>query len=68
MKVKAINLSAHCDICKGPFEDYLFDAATRQGPWATMCSQCYVVYGRGLGTGRGQKFERTPEGWVKVEG
>jgi hypothetical protein len=49
-----------CDICKGPFDGTMYDAATTMGPWANMCSNCFAKYGRGdnsLGAGVGQKYK-----------
>jgi hypothetical protein len=55
-----------CDICKGngvktPAE---FDGATAMGPWAYMCLIHFMAFGRGLGTGRGQKLilRQNPKG------
>jgi hypothetical protein len=38
--------------------------------WGWLCSNCFQKYGSGLGTGRGQKYERTPpsERWVLTDG
>lgn len=48
------------------------DGATRRGPWANMCPDCYRTEGRGLGTGYGQKYEKQEiDGeikWVKTGG
>ena len=33
-----------------------FDGKTKDGPWANMCAVCFVKYGVGLGTGRGQRL------------
>lgn len=48
-----------CDVCNRPFTEedkYFFDAKTRQGPWACMCSRCFNLQGIGLGVGMGQKY------------
>ena len=31
-----------------------YDGKTAHGPWAYMCHYHFVLYGTGLGTGRGQ--------------
>lgn len=47
-------------------EEYFVDGKTQMGPWALMCPRCFKLYGVGLGTGRGQKYDsKTLE---KVEG
>ena len=41
------------------------------GPWATMCSECYmkVRAHAGLGTGLGQKYQRQDDGrFLKIRG
>lgn len=49
-----------CDICE--FVDGTkgitahFDGKTKGGPWANMCETHFVMYGVGLGTGRGQRL------------
>lgn len=47
-----------CDICKGAGRTVPagYDGATTFGPWAYMCVDCFVRYGRGLGLGRGQRL------------
>jgi len=55
-----------CDICRGTLGSVFYDGATKHGPWALMCHSCHRQHGRGLGTGRGQKYNtKTLE---KVEG
>lgn len=34
----------------------MYDAKTKQGPWANLCQECYDKWGVGLGTGLGQKL------------
>lgn len=51
-----------CDICHGPIDEWFVDGKTRFGPWGDMCKQCFGMYGIGLGTGKGQKYDaRTGE-------
>lgn len=50
-------------------EDTIIDGATTYGPWALMTPASHRMYGRGLGTGLGQKYEKQRDGkWLKVEG
>jgi hypothetical protein len=66
-----------CDICKGDlltpagagYEAVFIDGVTIMGPWANMCSSCHFDMGRGLGQGRGQKYELQENGrWLKIAG
>lgn len=43
-----------CDFCT---EQASYDGATSFGPWANMCNTHFVNFGKGLGTGLGQKLE-----------
>lgn len=49
-----------CDIHKyvkgKPGVPAAYDGATKGGPWANMCEECFAVEGVGLGTGRGQRL------------
>ena len=45
------------------------DGKLQRGPWAIMTPGNHRLHGVGLGTGRGQKYKKNPDGkWVKVEG
>lgn len=69
-----------CQMCDEPFDnelgEFLFDAATVQGPWAVMDETCFNTYSRRmLGEGYGQKYQLQPvaglpggRAWVKVDG
>jgi len=47
-----------CDFCHEIIKDEWFvDGATRFGPWAIMCPECFAKNGRGIGPGRGQKYD-----------
>jgi len=52
----------NCDIC-GELMSWIsnkqwwVDGATTMGPWANMCPRCFEKYGRGLGLGKGQKYD-----------
>lgn len=61
-----------CETCEQPMGDTMYDSAVgRGGPWACMCGNCFA-FGPGLGelgTGRGQKYEKQPDGrWLKTGG
>lgn len=50
-----------CDICRHVEsrirpERALYDAKTEFGSWANMCHDHMLVYGKGLGTGLGQRL------------
>jgi len=56
-----------CDLCGQSVEEcdavhlngrkFYADAKTRRGPWAYMCSQCWVLQGKPLGVGKGQLYD-----------
>lgn len=58
----------HCDVCCKPISKTFIDGKTVYGPWANMCCECHNKIGVGLGTGKGQKYERDGEAWIKVTG
>jgi len=59
----------HCDLCADPIRNVFIDGKTFKGPWATMDEKCHRNFGVGLGTGKGQKYEKQADGsWLKVEG
>ena len=39
-----------------------YDGKTTFGPWAYMCEACFVKFGVGLGTGKGQRLVLRKEG------
>lgn len=52
-------------------EDAFIDGQTVGGQWAIMTPTSHAKYGMGLGTGRGQRYERQSgenTSWLKVEG
>jgi hypothetical protein len=57
-----------CDICGETLASGFVDGQTRQGPWGCLCGKCHAKYGVGLGTGRGQKYEKQGDKFVKVAG
>lgn len=59
----------NCDLCTRPLIKKFYDAKTNRGPWGMLCNSCFITDGVGLGTGRGQKFERQSDGrWLKTGG
>jgi len=37
------------------------------GPWANMCCDCHARCGEGVGTGKGQLYEKQTDGrWLKI--
>lgn len=59
-----------CDICEGPITDEFVDGKLRgQVAWGVLCPGCHKKHGVGLGLGKGQKYQKAPDGsWPKVEG
>jgi hypothetical protein len=62
------NPGKKCDICHGSVGRVFIDGGTVMGPWACMCTRCHILYGRGLGIGRGQKYEWNGKDFTQVEG
>lgn len=66
--------SMRCDICNTDLHDvdHIHDAQTFNGPWATMCTLCYVDNVRlphHYGPGIGQHYVKQPDGlYHKTEG
>ena len=58
----------HCDVCCTQINNVFIDGRTVYGPWANMCCERHSKFGVGLGTGKGQKYERDNGSWVKVAG
>jgi len=58
-----------CDLCARPIIDVFIDGKTSLGPWGYLCPICHAKAGCGLGTGKGQKYQRNSKGlFEKVEG
>lgn len=58
-----------CDLCGAYLDREFIDGATAMGPRAILCPSCHRSVGRGLGTGKGQRYELGPKGtWYKTEG
>jgi len=51
-----------CDYC-GKTAATMYDSASKEGPWAFMCPECWKEHGFGkLGVGFGQRYDRDPDG------
>lgn len=57
-----------CDLCGVTIGFTFVDGNTLFGSWANMCPDCHRTYGKGLGTGRGQRYELINGEWLKVAG
>lgn len=52
-------MPTQCDLCKTPLKGKSFvDGKTAFGPWGLMCTACHRDQGFGLGTGRGQQYNK----------
>lgn len=68
-RIRYINPPTECDICHGPFKnDCFYDAQTVKGCWANMCMECFHNYSVGLGTGKGQEYQKEGIDWYKTRG
>lgn len=58
-----------CDLNGCEITDIFIDGKVRRA-WANMCPTCHRMFGQGLGTGRGQMYQKEEGGssWFKVEG
>jgi len=46
-----------CDLCGKPLKGTFVDGRMlTAGSWAIMCTACFMLYGAGLGTGKGQLY------------
>ena len=74
MSVTYANPPTICDVCRSPIKDTFYDAQIWVFPgritWANVCSGCFEERSAtGLGTGKGQKFERNEEGeFIETKG
>ena len=57
------------DDFNNPIKDTFVDGKTKMGPWAIMGDYSFKKWGVGLGMGKGQKYQKQPDGkWLKIEG
>ena len=62
------DVPSHSDF-GGAIIDEFIDGRTTLGPAAFMTPAEFKIYGRGLGTGFGQRYKKNEKGeWIKVEG
>jgi len=57
-----------CDLCLDALNDTFIDGKTKFGPWAIMCSTCYLRIGIGIGIGHGQRYQLQDNVWIKTAG
>jgi hypothetical protein len=56
-----------CQVCDAPLASRFVDGRTMWGPWANMCCDCHARCGEGVGTGKGQLYEKQTDGrWLKI--
>jgi hypothetical protein len=62
-------IPTRCDICGAKMQHKMVDARTRNGQWGLIDLKCHAAHGVGVGKGKGQVYERQPDGrWLKIEG
>lgn len=57
-----------CDFCSDKIVYAFVDGKTIYGPWACMCSKCFLTFGIKFGEGYGQLYELQNGEYVKWEG
>jgi hypothetical protein len=58
-----------CDCCGIGIHSVFVDGATDRGQWGNLHPTCHERIGRGLGAGRGQRYEKQVDGrWLRMEG
>jgi hypothetical protein len=57
----------NCDICGSALKTQFVDGKTTFGPWGMLCPECHKKHGVGLGTGKGQLYEKQGNDWVKIQ-
>lgn len=67
-RIRYINPPTECELCKAELTSVFYDARTVQGCWANMCMECFHNYGVGLGTGKGQEYQKEGIDWYKTRG
>jgi|GEM_PF-1003015 len=60
----------HCNLCAEPLAPlrFMVDASLKRGIAANVCALCFLLEGRGIGTGRGQVYENSANGWRYIAG
>ena len=54
------------DDFQNPITDEFVDGMTTLGSWAMMSPKSFKMYGTGIGAGRGQKYQKQGDDWVKI--
>lgn len=54
------------DDFQNPITDEFVDGMTSLGGWAMMSPKSFKMYGTGIGAGRGQKYQKQGDDWVKI--
>ena len=64
------DVPTQCEVGQHNIGKVFIDGKMLGGPWAIMCAACHDRYGSGLGTGKGQKYQRAADGnlWIMVAG
>lgn len=59
-----------CDLCEYSFEslEFMVDAIFKNGFGTNVCAYCFLKEGRGIGTGLGQIYKKTSQGWLHIAG
>ena len=57
-----------CNICHSVLTKRFIDGLHRCGSWAIMCPTCHAYEECGLGTGKGQLYEKKEKDWIKING
>ena len=58
-----------CDICGSKLTHKMIDGRTSSGQWGLLDLKCHASHGVGLGTGKGQLYEKQADGqWLKIQG
>jgi hypothetical protein len=62
------DIPVRCETCDVPITTSFSDCATPHG-WANICNVCVTLQKCTYGIGRGQKYEKQPDGkWLKTKG
>ena len=63
------DMPTHCDICQHDIGHVFIDGmivSVEARPWGIMCEFCHVLHGNGLGEGKGQKYQKQGNVYIKV--
>jgi len=73
MKKIWIGTISNCQICQDPLLGSMVDGVVKIGDrnaWGNICLSCHTIFGIGLGTGKGQRYDwdNQSQQWVKTDG